>query len=91
MCCYSTYTRVLQFFTPTLSGKGRSLVGSENVTDYGHAPKKTQNTDAANERPLAQQNAASQYMSILHEVYSGIGARATVTSHRADYGYQGPP
>jgi len=29
-------------------------------------------------------------MSILHEVYSGIGARATEPSHRADYGCQGP-
>jgi len=29
--------------TPTLAGKGRSLVGSEKVTDHGHAPKKVQN------------------------------------------------
>jgi len=33
--------------TPTLSGKGRSLVGSEKVTDHGHAPKKTQNTGSS--------------------------------------------
>jgi len=30
--------------TPNCSGKRRSLVGSEKVTDHGHAPKKTQNT-----------------------------------------------
>ena len=65
--------------------------GQKKSHTTGTHRKKRRTREAANKRPLAQQNAASQYMSILHEVYSGIGARATEPSHRADYGYQGPP
>jgi len=65
--------------------------GQKKSQTTGMHRKKRRTREAANTRPFAQQYAARQYMSILHEVYSGIGARATVPSHRADYGYQGPP
>jgi len=65
--------------------------GQKKSQTTGTHRRKRRTWEAANKRPLAQQNTASQYMSILHEVYSGIGARATVPSHRVGYGYPGPP
>jgi len=64
----------------TVSASGVHWWGQKKSQTTGTHRKKRRTRDDANKRPLAQQNAASQYRSIFHGVYSGIGACATVPS-----------